>query len=452
MDLKALLARKLVVPFYERRWGTHPGPLMGSLQQSQYEEPEKLRDAQWTQVKHLLEFVHASNPLYQGRLRSVGVAPQDLREWKDFEAIPLLTKEDIRSRADDLLSQGHSRERMFHKRTGGSTGVPVHLYWDDGAHRFKSAIVKRHDLWAGYRPGIKRAALWGDTEKDYPLKLRVYKALCERTIYLDTLKMDDVHLDAFVGRIRRFRPEILIGHAHSLYFFTEYLIEQGVEDVHFKGLISTAETLVPPERALVESYFGKILFDRYGCEEVSLIASECESHDGLHIGAEGLYVEVLGGDETTPGRVVVTDLVNRGMPFIRYEVGDLATLATGRCSCGRGLPRLGRVFGRISDILYAPDGRKISGVSILDTFLIHVRGVRQAQIVQEALDHVTLRIVKDSGFGPATIEQLESTVRKVFGPAMRHDIDYVDAIAPTPRGKYQFSICEVDPSQTSRST
>ncbi|NNM32202.1 MAG: phenylacetate--CoA ligase family protein, partial [Gemmatimonadetes bacterium] len=243
------------------------------------------------------------------------------------------------------------------------------------------------------------------------------------------------------------RPEILIGHAHSIHFFTRYLIAHGIDDVRFASILSTAETLLPAERRDIEAHFGPVLFDRYGCEEVSLIASECDAHDGLHVAAEGLWVEVLGGDASTPGRVVVTDLINRGMPMLRYEVGDLATVASGPCSCGRGLPRLGRVFGRTTDILYTPAGAPVSGVSILDTFLIHIPGVKQAQIVQDSLDHVTLRLVPAESYGQPSLDHLHRALDDVFGPEMRRDFEVVDAIAPTARGKFQFSICELDPAQ-----
>lgn len=443
MDLAAVLARRILVPFYERRWGIHDSGLRRHLAESQFESPERILARQLERMREMVGFARRSTPLYRERYADVEV--EALRTPEDFAALPLLTKDDLRQRGDELLSDGFRRESMFHKRTGGSTGVPVHVWWDDDAHRFKRVIVARHDRWSGYRLGERMAALWGDTEKQYPLKERIYKALCERTLYLDTLHMDEAHLGRFVEQARRFRPRFLMGHAHSLHFLARYLLDRGIDDLRFEGIISTAETLSPAERQVIEECFGPVLFDRYGCEEVSLIASECEAHDGLHTSAEGLYVEVLGGDDTTPGRVVVSDLVNRGMPLLRYEVGDLATVAPGRCGCGRGLPRLGRVFGRTSDILYAPDGRQISGVSILDTFVIHVPGLRQAQIVQDRPDHVRVRVVRDRGFDESSVSRLAAAVRDVFGPAMQHDLEYVEQIEPTARGKYQFTICEIDP-------
>jgi phenylacetate-CoA ligase len=167
------------------------------------------------------------------------------------------------------------------------------------------------------------------------------------------------------------------------------------------------------------------------------------------VAAEGLLVEVLGGEETTPGRVVVTDLVNRAMPLIRYEVGDLATVRSGPCACGRSLPRLGAVHGRITDILRTPDGRKISGISVLDTFMIHIPGIKQAQIVQDEIDHLLLRVLPDAAFGPPTRARLAETVREVFGSAMRHDVEIVDAIPRTPRGKFQFTVSLLERGEAS---
>ncbi|HUV30009.1 MAG TPA: phenylacetate--CoA ligase family protein [Acidobacteriota bacterium] len=440
MDLPGTLARHVFIPAYNRRWGIRNGPIIRNLMRSQYFTPEQIRADQWQAVKRLLDFVYAHNTFYRRRFDAAGMTPDDVTSREEFARLPALTKDDIRQNSELLISRGYSREQMTHKRTGGSTGLPVHLYVDAEAFSFKYAVTYRHDRWAGYLPGARRAALWGDTDKKYSLKERLYKALCERTLYMDTLKMDDEYLLAFVRKLRRYRPHSLIGHAHSLYFFAKFLRDNAITDVCFDSIVSTAETLSAEERQTVEAVFGRIVFDRYGCEELSLIASECEQHDGLHISAEGLYVEIIGGDDTRPGDLVITDLVNRGMPFIRYEIGDTATTLGGACACGRGLPRLGRVSGRTADILYTPEGRKISGISILDTFVIHIPGLRQVQIVQEKPDQVTFKIVKDADFGQHTLEKLARTVSGVFGPAMKYDIEYVTQIPMTPRGKYQFSV------------
>jgi phenylacetate-CoA ligase len=246
---------------------------------------------------------------------------------------------------------------------------------------------------------------------------------------MDTLLMDDDYVLRFLDRVRAFKPEILFGHGHSLYYFAKFIADHGIKDIEFKGIISSAEALPPEERKVVEEVFGNIVFDRYGCEEVSLIASECETHEGMH---------------TEPGRLVITDLSNYAMPLIRYEIGDLSTTMSGECACGRGLPRLGRVVGRTTDILYTPEGRKISGVSILDTFTIHIPGFKQIQIVQEKINEVIFHIVKDEHFSEKSLQLLGEQVPRIFGPKMTYQIKFVDKVALTSRGKFQFTICKLD--------
>jgi phenylacetate-CoA ligase len=135
------------------------------------------------------------------------------------------------------------------------------------------------------------------------------------------------------------------------------------------------------------------------------------------------------------------------MPLIRYEIGDMATTRSGSCRCGRGLPRLGKIYGRTSDFLLSPDGKRVSGISILDTFTIHIPGIKQVQIIQNEIDTLHFRIVKDNDFSDNSLTILAENVRSVFGPEMKHETEFVDRIPQTRRGKYRFSICNVSSRQ-----
>lgn len=451
-DLAEILARYFMIPLFNRRFGVRYHDILKTLEISQYQTLDQIRTHQWLKLQELLEFAYNNNRFYQNHFQKAGIHPNDIKDWGDYAKIPVLTKDHIRDNPDALISTGFHRDDLIHKRTGGSTGVPVHVYIDREAMNFKRAATHRHNAWANYLPGMKRAALWGDTDKRYSLRERIYMASCERTIYLDTLKMDDASLIDFVDRLRRFRPKSLIGHGHSLFFMAQFMSQYNITDIHFNGIISTAETLSAEERKVVEDLFGKILFDRYGCEELSIIASECETHEGLHVCAEGLYVEVPGADEITPGDLIITDLTNKGMPLIRYEIGDMATLLSQPCSCGRGLPRLGRVHGRTSDIIYTPEGNKISGISILDTFIIHIKGFKQVQIIQNEIDSLVFKIVRDDNYGEVSMGRLRQTVSKVFGPRMRYSTEFVDRIPRTARGKFQFTICNIESPESTENS
>lgn len=450
MDLHGFLIRRFFTPLYEWKNGASTTVLKRRLLESQYLSADQILENQFRRFKETITYAYQNCTYYRERFDGVGLRPEEIVGPDDIPKVPLLSKDDIRENLDKMIAQGFSKETMIWKRTGGSTGVPVQLYWDEAANLYKSVLVYRHDGWAGCFPWMKGAALWGDVSKKLAWKAWLFAAIFYRTTFLDTLQMDEPRIREFIDQIRRRHPRILFGHGHSLYFFAKFLAEMNITDINFDSIISSAEMLPPEERRVVEEVFGDIVFDRYGCEEVSIIASECEAHDGMHIAAEGIYFEVLDGDETTPGRIVITDLVNRGMPLIRYEIGDLATTKTGPCSCGRNLPRLGEVVGRTTDILFTPEGKKVSGISVLDTFTIHIPGFRQVQIVQESFDELIFNIVKSSEFGPETMDQLAESVATCFGPTMKYQINFVEQITRTGRGKFQFSICKLQESDLPR--
>jgi phenylacetate-CoA ligase len=385
-----------------------------------------------------------TNAFYRSRFRACGFEAGDFHDFADLTRLPVLTKDDIHTQLAGNFSTGYRAANVIQKRTGGSTGVPVRIGIDIEAVALKKAAAERHDAWARRHPGDRMAAVWGDTSGPRPWRERLRNALTGRAFYLDTLQFEPAAIDAFVARIRRLRPPVLMGHAHSVFRLAEHVRKHGMSDIGFRSIITTAMVLTETERRTIEAVFRAPVFDRYGCEEMSIIASECGAHRGLHVFAEGLYVELDGTREDQPRPLIITDLLNRAMPLIRYEVGDLGIAETGTCPCGRGLPRLREVSGRSADFLYTPDRVPVFGISILDTFVIHIPGIKQCQIVQDRYDHLDIHVVRDTGFTDESLVQLGRSVVHIFGERMRYDVHWVEAIPQTERGKYRFSICRIE--------
>src|SRR4029079_11120629 len=122
---------------------------------------------------------------------------------------------------------------------------------------------------------------------------------------LDTLKMNSTTIARFADELRRRKPTLIFGHAHSLYLLASFLQDQAPLGYAPKGVLSSAMVLHAWERVRIEEAFGCPVTNRYGCEEVSLIACECEQHNGLHINADGVHLEVIRPDGTPckPGEV-----------------------------------------------------------------------------------------------------------------------------------------------------
>ena len=145
----------------------------------------------------------------------------------------------------------------------------------------------------------------------------------------------------YLRRLNSYRPDVIVAYAHSLYTFARSLEERGLRPFSPKSIIVGAEKLYPFQRELIEKVFEAPVFETYCSREFMLMSSECDRHEGMHLTAENLLVEVLDNDgrptpEGEQGNVVVTDLYNYGMPFVRYANGDRAVAGRGACSCGAG--------------------------------------------------------------------------------------------------------------------
>lgn len=444
MDLLRPIVRHVTAPLFGRRDGQAYRRHSRELEAWQWRSAEEISALQQEKLSALLDFAYRHNDFHRNRMKAAGLVPSDIRRPEDLAQVPLLTKDDIRSAGIGLFSQGYSAVNTLHTRTGGSTGVPLHVYVDREAMNWKYAATWRHNGWAGWRPGDKVAAVWGDTDQGFEWKAWLRFHLQHRMIFLDTLKFSADRLLEFHRRITKYRPRIIMGHAHSVYQFARFCLENDLKMPPLQGVVTTAMTLLELERRVIEEGFGAPVFNRYGCEELSIIASESDSHSGLHVFSEGLVLEYLPTEVEGEYELIVTDLLNRAMPMIRYAIGDVVRRAEGPCPSKRGLERLDRVSGRTADFLYRRDGTPVFGISILDTYIIHIAGIKQAQIVQESLEQFTLNVVPDSSYGPDAEHKLCAVLQEQFGSDVAVDIELMDSLPQTERGKYRFSVCKID--------
>ena len=338
-----------------------------------------------------MRYVYNNNVFYRDRFDQAGICPSDISTAEDLVKLPILTKEDVRQNTAQMISHGFDMKLLQAAKTGGSTGKSLNLYFTEECSELRNACARRHDCWSGWQPGEPIAACWGNPKFPKTLKEKLKFALLQPYIFLDTMHVDKASVEDFLSQWRKVKPTLLYGHAHSLYLLAQSIRQYGLQAPRLTGILSTSMMLIPSERKIIEDVFGVKVTDRYGCEEVSLIASECEQHQGMHLNIEHLVIEFLREDGTPaspggPGKIVVTDLMNMAMPFIRYQVEDVGVPSDRVCSCGRGLPLMEHVTGRVADFLVKPDGSKVAGVSLIENTLTHFAGIVQMQIVQNALD------------------------------------------------------------------
>ena len=445
--LTSRLVRNVIFPLWARR--DHPAywKYAREFERTQFLATDALQAIQIGRLQRLLQHAHRNCVFYQRRMQSVGLRPEDLTSIEQISSLPLLTKREIQDHRADLQAQNFRESARVRNQTGGSTGSPLQFYVDRERFDSRLASTVRHNRWAGLRPGDWLAVLWGarlDQTESRGLWDWLRNTFLYRNVSLNTSNVSESGWEDYIARLRKKRPRFLLAYAQAAVLFARYLRERGIDDIKFNSIITTAEVLLPGQRQFLEDVFGGRVFNRYGCREVSVIASECEFHTGMHVNSEALLVEIVPTRSMNGpgGKIVITDLMNFSMPLIRYEVGDVGSWADDqKCPCSRGLPMLGDVQGRTTDFLVLDDGRSISGPA-LTLVVADMEDVRQVQFVQKGPAQVTLRVVPGRAYGAATVEELRRRLGLYLNARTMLDIEAVESIQSEASGKYRFVINE----------
>lgn len=449
--MESFWARHVIYPLYELLSGRRILEKLIRMEESQWWSPEQITRWQEVNLRALLQHAYGTVPHYKSVFDASGLLPDDINTLDDLSQLPLLTKSVIQERQADLSSVAHPSQERIPNHTGGSTGTPMHFYQDRRQRDWGSANKLRCNRWAGWDFGKRTLRLWG-----HPRDLKATQTV-RGTIR--SLLLNEYTFDAFafstddmarlVRYIRRKRPEIIVAYASMLTHFAAYLDDHHIEDLPAPdGIITSTDMLFPHQRALIERVFGARVFNRYGCREVSIIAAECDRHKGMHINADRLIVEFVDekGQPVSsgePGRVVITDLFNYAMPFIRYSIEDIAIPSSERCPCGRGLPLMKELIGRYADILTTPEGQFVSA-SALTTILPEIPGLCECQLVQKAADWLHVRAACTPDYDESSEATFRQHLAEFFGTKMRITFSYVGEIPKTASGKKRFSVSEME--------
>jgi phenylacetate-CoA ligase len=441
------VSKHIFYPLWDIKNGSVTLKALKELERTQWLSERELKVIQWTKVREILAHAYLTVPYYREVFDKNKIRIEDIHTEQDFRSIPLLTKTDVREQEERLISEEYQKAELIRAKTGGSTGEALFLWFDRDCGLLRSAAALRSDRWTGWDLGVWKGLLWGNPLQLDSVKKKIKNYVIDRVCYLDTVAMNVESMKIFSERLKRSNIGYLFGHAHSIYVFARFC-EENTISLKLKGIISTSMTLMNSERDVIEEVFQCNVQDRYGCEEVSLIASECEEHCGLHVNMDHLFVEVLKKDHSPAqpgeeGSIIVTDLINRGMPFLRYEVGDYGILSERVCRCGRGFPLIEKVVGRIADFLLKRDGTMVAGISLIERTLTRISGINQMQIIQNEFDTLILNVVKGVEYSKKSEETLIQEFKTVFGD-IQIRIRYVDAISQGKSGKYRFSICNIN--------
>lgn len=398
-------------------------------------QEHQLRLFQQSKLKQILQHAYSFSPFYRARFDRAGLHPAAGHEVKVLSELPILTKADIQNSMQDVRAAAPGIVGATLNSTGGSTGTPLNFYQDDNyrlwADAARERAWRRHD---GVSRNAIEAVLWGadrDVGRGFSLRRIARDLLRYRVLQLNTFDLDPETIKKYFRVYNLARPQILRGYASSLYFIANFIEANRLRVRPPRIIVSSAETLWPIMREKISSVFEADVIDSYGCREVSQIATECRCHNGLHIVMENQYVEVVDG------QVLVTNLNNFAMPFIRYQVGDLADgIDTAPCACGRHSHRLMGLRGRESDLIEFPNGRSVHGEFFTHLFY-GVSTVKQFQVVysrEEQRLRVRLAVTDRS-------QHIDELVKRRMADCFEfHNVtvEFSDEFDKTPTGKFRF--------------
>ncbi len=442
------LFRHFALPLVDLVRRTDSIKVFRELNESQWKPREELEEIQLQRLRRLL--IHAGKHVsyYKDLFAQCGFNPEKVQALSDLAPLPLLTKDIIRRERKRLQADNAAQFQPRPHRSAGTTGHPVFIQMDRMRHSIGWADMYRWWGAAGWRPGMKQFVLAGAALRPRQLsgfKARIYGKLNHFEEYT-AFNLTPELMNQLLSRLKNFRgPVFLRGYASSVHVLARYAADrQWNGKVH--AIFTTAETLFLEQRRQIEKGLHGPVFDQWGCRDGGIGAFECDRHQGLHFAAENAVAEICRYGKPLPagesGDVIATDLFSYAMPLIRYQVGDIATFSASSCSCGRGLPLIASIQGRVSDFLIGSNGQRIHGEFFSHIFW-ETPWVKQFQVVQDTREEIVVKIVPDGEPPKAELVEIQRLVQEQAGPLCRVRLELVAEIPAGPMGKRKFIICNV---------
>jgi len=394
--------------------------------------------------------IHASKHVsyYHRLLNNVGIVNGGNVDISKFEKIPILTKETIRN--EELISDDYLTRDWYYNFSGGSTGEPTKFIQDINYDRWFNATSKFYykDMLDIDEISVKKILLWGSPRDLFKgnigLKAKIGTWLTN-TVWLNSFRMTEADMEKYIKTINLYKPDLIRGYAGSLFELSRFIEEKNFNVYTPKKIVSSAETLTKEMRGKIESVFGTKLYDFYGSRETASLAGECRC-SLMHVFEFNNYIEILDENnqpvkEGQEGKIIVTNLHNYSMPFIRYEIGDMALLGPIKCKCGSILPTLGRIYGRIEEQFIRKDRSIVIGY-----YFVHLMGVvlnkgfiKKFQVIQEEYDKIRILVIPNKTLPDAEKRDIEDKIRLQMGQDCRIIWEFVEDIPKTKSGKYLYT-------------
>jgi len=444
-------ARSVSLPVNDFIAGTDISRQLTLLEQSQWRKTEDLQDYQNSRLRSLIHHAYTNVPYYHDLFHSLNLFPSDISTKEDLLKLPILTKEDIRKCPEKFIAQNIPQKFLIHKTTSGSSGKIFEYFIDKTTLSISRATGLRGWEYSGYNVGDKMVTFGGSSllPKNVPIYTKI-RFKFSQNLPISSYNLNNERLNEYLKQIIKFNPKYLRGYPSSIAMLAEYALENGIDAINLNGVMTTAETLSKSQREIIASVFHCDVFDLFGCFDGGANACECDQHCGYHISLERSVHEFLDDNGYSVssgenGHIILTDLWNYAMPFIRYDAGDMGVPTDRACRCGRGLPLLERITGRTIEQIILSDGKHLSGLILTDIFEQRDvgKGVLDYQIIQEKEDKILINVVKSDHYSPIISKEIQDFIWGHMGRRVEIQFNFLDEIPRSDANKRRIVICKV---------
>jgi phenylacetate-CoA ligase len=426
------------------------------LAQSQWWSPGRLREVQWLQLLPLLAHAAAHSPYYRDLFAASGITPPTARDDALLARIPISTRSALQEAGERLhcaqVPSAHGKPGE--SRTSGSTGRPLSFRRTPAWGEIWSALAMREYFWQRRDFSRRLAAIrifpngggpWPEGLSSAQWSSSIGALYATGPAFgLNVSATPEQQLE-WLGRTR---PDYLTSFPSNLRALIAHAREKGRDLPRVLEIRTVGEMLTEEDRALIGAAWKAPVTDMYTCEEVGYLALQCPDHPGYHVQSEHVLIEVLDedGNPCSPGqvgRVVLTDLHNFATPFIRYEIGDMAEVGE-PCPCGRGLPRIRRILGRVRNLIRLPDGTK-AYPKLGERRIAETPGadIRQYRVIQRSLAGLEVQVVSPRPLDEAQRRHIAEGLRESLGHPFEVTFTFPESIPVGANGKLEVFLSEV---------
>ena len=393
------------------------------LRGSEHWSHRRFEEYQSQKLAKLLRYCAIQVPYYQETFSKINLSVDDIHPSNALELLhqlPILDKNTLRANPELFISRQAQRFQPKAVSTSGTTGTPLTVYWDHGSNVMEFASIQRLWRWAGFRIGQPfldlRSRSIDDDERHLVIdgKIRYVRNWKVNGLEFSSDLIDESNIQKYYELLLRYKPNLLRGHPQAIDHLARLLQDNGLHDWRPKAVTTASEALYDFQRQQILKAWGIPVLDSYGLKEHNVFIAQCPN-GGYHISPEYGVCEILDddGNQVASGQegwIVATGLHNFAQPLLRYNTLDRAVAAGDRvCSCGRTLPLVERIVGRIDDCIYTEDGRRYSGLSFA---FFDRSGLRKARLIQENYQNVIVEMVITNDFSQAEKMSLIDTLEK----------------------------------------